>query len=129
MTYEEAGVADKRSFLIGKIIGAHFVVSPSYSTSCTKLTATQMASNAARDLISINEHLEKRFEEGEKLVELCNGFKDGTVPDLSAVQELILQVLMVVRQDSEYLNAQTKIYEKDFKESGAKLADMQKKSE
>lgn len=88
-----------------------------------------MASNAARDLISINEHLEKRWEEGQKLVKLCNGFKDGTIPVLSAVHELILQALIVVRQDSDYLNAQTEIYAKDLMESSAKLADMQEKSE
>lgn len=88
-----------------------------------------MARNAARDLVSIIEHHKKRSEEGDKLVKLCNGFKDGTIPDLSAVQELILQALFVVRQDSEFLNAQTEIYEKDLKDSSAMLADMQKKSE
>ena len=72
---------------------------------------------------------EKKWEEGEKLVKLCNGFKDGTIPVLSAVQELILQALIVVRQDSDYLNVQTEIYAKDLMESSAKLAGMQKKSE
>jgi hypothetical protein len=80
-------------------------------------------------LVSVDAQIKKRREESAKLEELCHETLRSPDADISSL-DIVMQALQeLMEQDGVFLNAQIRLYKKDFQISTAELVNMQKKQE